>query len=411
VTETDPERAARGIEPVIATSSEPPRVLPSWPRFEQDEIARVSAVLACGKVNAWTGGECRAFEEEYAEALGTKHAIALANGTLALELALEALGVGAGDEVIVSPRSFIASASAVVRVGARPVFADIDVDSGNLTPDSVRAVISSRTKALIAVHLGGWPCRMDELMAVAEQHGLRLIEDCAQAHGASYQGKPVGSWGHVAAFSFCQDKIITTGGEGGLVTTDDTELWSRMWSLKDHGKSYEACFERHWPPGFRWLHESFGSNYRMTELQAAIGRLQLKKLPTWVAQRRANADRMRTALEGSAIVRDPDVPPEIFHSRYRYYCHIVPERLAPGWSRDRILSELQREGVPCFSGSCSEMYLEKAFADRDLAPPERLKNAQLCGETALAFLVHPTLTEEDLDWMSRRTRQVLSLAS
>jgi dTDP-4-amino-4,6-dideoxygalactose transaminase len=385
--------------------------LPSWPHFADDEIAAVGDVLRSGRVNAWTGSHGRAFETEYAAALGVAHAVAVANGTVALELALAALGVGPGDEVVVAPRSFVASASCVVTVGATPIFADIDRWSGNLTAATIERVLSPRTRAIIPVHLGGWPCEMDQIMALARRHDLLVIEDCAQAHGARLAGKPVGSWGHVGAFSFCQDKIISTGGEGGLLVTSDPDLWRRMWSLKDHGKSYAACFERQWPPGFRWLHESFGSNQRMTESQAVIGRRQLEKLPTWHAQRRHNASRLRACVSEFATIYDPPLPDGVDHAYYRYYCYVRPERLAAGWSRDRVQAELQALGVPCFTGSCSEIYLEKAFRERGLGPKAHLEQARLCGETALSFLVHPTLGSDDVDWICQGIDTILRQAS
>jgi dTDP-4-amino-4,6-dideoxygalactose transaminase len=257
-----------------------------WPHHEPDELEAVTRVLASGRTNYWTGSEAREFEREYAAALGRRHAIALHNGTLALELALHAFGIGPDDEVITTARTFIASASAAVMRGATPVIADVDRDSGNLTAETAAACITPRTRAIIPVHLGGWPVDMPALMDLARQHGLVVIEDCAQAHGASIDGRPVGAFGDAAAFSFCQDKILTTGGEGGLLALDDEGAWRRSWAFKDHGKSYEAVYEREHPNGFRWLHESFGTNWRMLEVQAAIGRLQLRKLPGWSARRR-----------------------------------------------------------------------------------------------------------------------------
>ncbi|NLC10461.1 MAG: DegT/DnrJ/EryC1/StrS aminotransferase family protein, partial [Gammaproteobacteria bacterium] len=228
-----------------------------WPSFSEEEANAVRDVVLSNKVNYWTGQEGREFEQEFAAWSGTQHAIALMNGTVALDVALQALGVGKGDEVIVTSRTFLASVSSIVNAGAVPVFAEVDVDSQNITAATIAAVLTPRTRAIICVHLAGWPCDMDPIMQLAEQHNLFVIEDCAQAHGATYKGKPVGSIGHVGAWSFCQDKIMTTGGEGGMVTTNDTDLWKTMWALKDHGKSWDAVYEREHAPGFRWLHESF----------------------------------------------------------------------------------------------------------------------------------------------------------
>ncbi|MGM0564432.1 MAG: DegT/DnrJ/EryC1/StrS family aminotransferase [Pseudomonadota bacterium] len=367
-----------------------------WPSFTQEEADAVQRVLLSNKVNYWTGLEGRAFEREFAHFAGTEHAIALANGTLALDLALVGLGIGPGDEVVVTPRTFLASASCIVNAGATPVFAEVDADSGNITPETVSAVLSDKTRAIIAVHLAGWPCEMDGLMALAEGRGLYVIEDCAQAHGARYKGRPVGGLGHVGCWSFCQDKIMTTGGEGGMVTCNDRDLWSRMWSYKDHGKSWEAVYEREHPPGFRWLHESFGTNWRMTEMQAAIGRIQLGRMDDWHARRVANARQIFETCARSPLFRVPEVPSHIDHAFYKGYVYVRPEALPEGMERDGLVQSLQGEGVPCMSGTCSEVYLEKAFENSGLVPDERLGVARELGETSIMFMLHPTLTSEEL---------------
>lgn len=380
--------------------------LSPWPVYAQDEIDAVSAVLSSGKVNYWTGDNGRQFEKEFADYCNARHAIALANGTLALELALEAAGIGPGDDVIVTPRTFIASASCVVRCGARPVFADISIDSQNLTPETVEAALTPETRAIVAVHHAGWPCDMDGLMAVADRHDLVVIEDCAQALGARFNGRPVGGLGHIAAFSFCQDKIMTTGGEGGMLVTNDEAIWEKVWAAKDHGKSYEAVFQGEHPPGFgfRWLHESFGTNARMTEMQAAIGRVQLGKLIEWVKNRTENAHRIAKALSGLPGIRVPMPDEHVQHAYYRLYAFVDNNGLKEGWSRDRIMNEINESGVPCFSGSCPEIYNEKAFEVSGLRPDAPLPNAASLGPTSLAFLVHPTLTSDDM----QRTSDAIS---
>jgi dTDP-4-amino-4,6-dideoxygalactose transaminase len=366
-----------------------------WPQFENDEIEATVQVLQSGKVNYWTGNEGREFEKEYAEHVGRQHAVAVANGSLALELALRVLGVGPGDEIITSPRTFIASASSAVAVGARPVFADVDRTSQNITAESIRAVLTPATKAIVVVHLAGWPCEMDDIMALAREHDLKVIEDCAQAHGSSYKGRPVGSIGDIGAFSFCQDKIVTTAGEGGMITLDSNEIYEKAWSYKDHGKSYDAVYRRTHEPGFRWLHESFGTNWRLTEIQSAIGRLQLLKLSRWVETRRAHAAKLTECFSELPGLRVTMPPAHVGHSYYKYYTFVRPEKLQSGWSRDRIVAEISALGVPCYSGSCSEIYLEKAFPI-EWRPKNRLPVARELGETSLMFLVHPTLAAEDI---------------
>ncbi len=368
-----------------------------WPSFTEEEAEAVKKVLLSNRVNYWTGEEARNFEKEFATYTESKHAIALANGTVALDVALLAMGIGAGDEVIVTPRTFLASASSIVNTGAKPVFAEVDADSQNITADTIEAVLTPKTKALICVHLAGWPCDMDPIMELAEKHNLYVIEDCAQAHGAKYKGRSVGSIGHVGAWSFCQDKIMTTGGEGGMVTTNDTDLWKKMWSIKDHGKSFDAVYNREHAPGFRWLHESFGTNWRMTEMQAVIGRLQIQKMPKWHKQRLENANKIWNAAAKLPALRVPQIPEEITHAAYKCYFFVRPEKLKEGWDRDRILNEIAEQGVPAFSGSCSEVYLEKAFDGTDFRPKGRLPVAKELGETSMMFMVHPTLTEAEIE--------------
>lgn len=382
-----------------------------WPYFEEDETNAVLEVMRSGQVNYWTGEQGRLLEQEFADYTSCNYAIALANGTVALELALYALGVGPGDEVITTSRTFIASASAAVMRGATPVIADVDPNSQNITAETIEAVLTPQTKAIIAVHLAGWPCDMDEIMALAKARGIKVIEDCAQAHGATYKGRPVGSLGDVAAFSFCQDKIMTTGGEGGLLTTNDKDIWEKAWSFKDHGKSYDAVYNRDHPPGFRWLHESFGTNWRLTELQSAIGRLQLRKLPAWYEARRRHAAILTERFSSIDALRVTCPPPEAGHAYYKYYVFVRPERLRAGWNRDHVMQAINNEGIPCFSGSCSEIYLEKAFVEASLGPARPLPVARELGETSLMFLVHPTLAEQDMFDTVEAVEKVMAYAT
>ena len=382
-----------------------------WPSFTEEEADAVRNVILSNKVNYWTGQETRTFEKEFAAWSGTEYAVALANGTVALDLALKVLGVGSGDEVVVTSRTFLASVSSIVNAGAAPIFADVDLDSQNITAESIRAVLTPRTKALICVHLAGWPCDMDPIMALANEHGLKVIEDCAQAHGAYYKGRPVGSIGHIGAWSFCQDKIMTTGGEGGMVTTNDRQLWADMWAYKDHGKSWEAVYEREHAPGFRWLHESFGTNWRMLEVQAVIGRIQLRRMQDWHRARLDNAKAIWTAARQLPALRVPDLPDDEVHAAYKCYVFVRPQCLKPDWSRDRILNEIIALGVPAFSGSCSEVYLERAFDNTDWRPTQRLANARELGETSMMFMVHPTLTGEEIGLTCRVISDVVQQAS
>lgn len=384
-----------------------------WPSFTQEEADAVSRVLLSNKVNYWTGTEGREFEKEFATFAGTDHAIAVGNGTLALDLAFQGLGIGAhyggsaDDEVIVTSRSFMASASSIVNAGARPVFADVGVDSQNIEPETVAPKITKNTRAILCVHLAGWACDMDGLRDVIAGRDIKLIEDCAQAHGALYKGRSVGGIGDVGAWSFCQDKIMTTGGEGGMITCNDPDLWKKMWAFKDHGKNYDAVYNRQHPPGFRWLHESIGTNWRLTEMQSAIGRIQLRHMPDWTTKRTANARTLIDALAPFAAVRQPKLGcagcsglngcnTGCRHAWYKFYTFIRPEALNEGWTRDRIITEISAGGVPIMQGSCSEMYREKAFDGLNVRPDVGLPNAVALGGTSLMFVVHPTLTDVDM---------------
>jgi dTDP-4-amino-4,6-dideoxygalactose transaminase len=385
--------------------------LAKWPVYSSDEIEAVVNVLKSGKVNYWTGQECKLFEKEYAESIGCQYAISLMNGTVALELALIALDIKPGDEVITPSRTFMASTSCIIARGAIPVFAEVDRNSQNVTAETIEAMITLKTKAVIVVHHAGWPCEMDKIMAMAKRHNIYVIEDCAQAHGAKYKGKAVGSWGDVAAFSFCQDKIITTGGEGGLFTTNNKTFWERAWSYKDHGKDYDTVFNKSHPPGFRWIHASFGSNWRMTEMQAAIGRLQLRKLPEWTRIRTHCAHLFNEAFAKIPALRVTAVPTGVEHANYRYYMFMRLDQLKPEWSRDRVMQEINKQGVVCLSGGCPEVYLEKSFDQTAYRPAQRFPIAKELGETSLALLLHPTLSESEVNHAIEVVTKMLQQAS
>jgi len=384
----------------------------TWPIFTKEEAKTVSKILVSSKANYWSGQEGKTFEKEFSNLLGSNYSIALTNGTLALELALKSLDIKKGDEVIVTPRSFIASVSCVVNAGARPVFADVDLDSGNITAETISSVITTKTKAVICVHLAGWPCEMSSIMKLSKKHNFFVIEDCAQAHGATYKGRSVGSIGHIGCWSFCQDKIMSTGGEGGMVTTNDKILWQKMWEYKDHGKSFKKIHKTYTSKGFKWVHDSFGTNYRMTEIQSSIGRSQLKKLDSWNKKRNRNALILKSACNRyPKLLRTPVCEEHSKHAYYKFYTYINLEGMKKKWTRSRIINEISKLGVSCFEGSCPEIYLESAFKNTNFKPKRRLPNAKELGETSLMFLCHPTLTVEDMKQMGNVVNKVLQKAS
>lgn len=370
--------------------------LPVWPFYDAEQLSAAEGVLASGQVNAWTGNRTKCFEEQFSRFVGCKYSIAVANGSLALSSAYYSLGLVPGDEVITTPRTFVATASSLVLLGLVPVFADVDPSSGAITASSIEPLITSKTRAISVVHLGGWPAPMIEICDLAKSYGLYVVEDCAQAHGALINGQSVGSFGDVSAWSFCQEKIISTAGEGGMVSTSSSKLWDSMWSYKDHGKTLDSVNRSHSTSGFRWLHDRFGSNFRLTELQSAIGSIQLQRLQEWTSIRTRNALLLANSLSRFSSLRIPLPGEDLTHAWYKFYAFVIPEGLAEGWNRDRIISEINSLGFPAFSGSCSEIYLEKCFQDVGFAPAERLPVARALGETSLMFLVHPTITFDQM---------------
>ena len=385
-----------------------------WPVFSKEEINKVSQILSSGKVNYWTGMEGKCFESEFAKNADSKYGIVMANGTLALTAAYSAIGLTEGDELITTSRTFIATSSAAVLLGAKPIFADIDLDSGCITPKEIEPLITSRTKAISVVHLGGWPAKIQEICEIAKAYNLYVIEDCSQAHGAKIKvdnnWKSVGSFGDVATWSFCQDKIITTGGEGGIVSTSNEKIKDFCWSIKDHGKTLKAIKLQEKTEGFKWLHDGFGSNYRLSEMQSAIGRIQLRKLEEWNKIRSFNAEILYSYLKNIDAVRLPYVGKNINHAWYKFYCYLDFEVLSSDWDRNRIIKTINDYGYPAFSGSCSEIYLEKCFKKLS-SNYERLKNARELGATSLMLLVHPSISKEQIIKYSEVVRDVLLKAS
>lgn len=389
-----------------------------WPFFSVDEIQAVENVLKSGRVNQWTGNEIRSFEEEFSHYIGSDYAIALSNGSLALDIALLAFNIGKGDEVIVTPRSFVASASCVALRGAVPVFVDVDPVSQNITLETISKAVSKKTKAVIAVNLAGWPCDLKRIKIFCEQNRIILIEDCAQAVGAEFDGSKVGCFGDCAVFSFCQDKIMTTGGEGGMLVTNNPGIYERIWSYKDHGKDYDSVFRQDHEPGFRWLVNSFGTNCRMTEMQAAIGRVMLRKVDGWVKKRREFAGSYNKAFEAIPGLRTTIPETDVYHSYYKYYVFINPDELKDSWNRDAVIGFLNRVGIPCNTGVCPEIYREKAFKKGLYkihgAPKNKgdvfLPVARQLGETSIMLMVHPTLTPESILYVIEQIRIVMEKA-
>ena len=383
----------------------------NWPFFDQEQISAVSKVLSSGKVNAWTGEECKLFEREFASYFSSKYSVAMANGTLALWAAYNSLGINKDDEIITTPRTFIATSSSALMLKAEPIFADVDRDSGSITAKTIEPLISKKTKAISLVHLGGWPADMEGIRNLAQSKNLFLVEDCSQAHGATISGKSVGSFGDISTWSFCQDKIISTGGEGGMVTTSNENLYNKVWSFKDHGKTLEALKRSDQSNTFKWLHEELGSNFRLTEMQSAIGRIQLRNLISTQKRRAENAYFLANYLKDIKVIRIPLPNKNIKHAWYKFYIYLKLKYISSDWNRDRIISEIISKGFPAFSGSCSEIYLEKCFKKLGHSPIKRLPIAKELGETSLMFLVDQTISKENLVKYAETIKCILNKAS
>lgn len=375
----------------------------NWPRFEQDEIDAATQVLRSCRVNGLVHGDfTTALADQFADFCGANYGFCVANGTLALEVAMRSLGIGPGDEVIVPARSFFASASAILAVGATPVFADVLPHSQNIDPESVERLIGEKTKAILCVHLAGWPCDMCSIEAIANHHGLFVIEDCAQAHGAAIDGRLVGSFGHAAAFSFCTDKIMSTAGEGGLVLFREKAHYEIGRSYKDHGKNFSKMADGGGAPGeFRFIHDQHGSNFRLTEFQAAIGLRQLAKLPNWLNNRKRNASIMMARLYGHPLVSLPTVGNKNTHAWYKFYIRLLAP---PGEQveafRSRVLGRLHAFGIPAATGSCPDMSQEDAFKGTPIRRDGDLPAAHELGKCTLMFPVDHTLSQDDMHRMA-----------
>jgi dTDP-4-amino-4,6-dideoxygalactose transaminase len=369
--------------------------------YNNKQIKLVSNILKKNKTNYWTGKECKNFEKKFSNYHDIKYSIAVSNGSVALEIALKALNLRKTDLVLVTPRSFIISASCVINLGLKPIFADID-SNGNLSIEEIKKVFNKNIKAIIVVHLNGLACDMDPILKFVKKKKLFLIEDCSQAHGAIYKNKKVGSFGDISTWSFCQDKIISTGGEGGMISTNNKKLWLKMWSLKDHGKNYISVFHKKYKTGFKWLHDNLGSNYRMTEMQAVIGSEQLKTINNKIKKRNLIAklylNELKNYYQKFNILKKPDFKcltcpfkynfkkcNKCIHAFYRLNLFVNKNKI----DRNELLRQINKKKINCSVGSCPEIYREKIFKKLKFFPKIRLSNAKLLGETSIMFPINP----------------------
>jgi dTDP-4-amino-4,6-dideoxygalactose transaminase len=374
----------------------------NYPYFDQNSIKKVVNVLKSGRVNYWTGKECGIFEKQFSNYHRLLYSVAVSNGSVALELALRALNLKKNSEVIVSPRSFVISASCVLNQGLKPIFADVN-DNGNLSIENIIKTYRKTVKAIILVHLNGLSCDLDPIVKFAKEKNIFLIEDCSQAHGATYKGRPVGSFGDVAIWSFCQDKIISTGGEGGMISTNNKKIWEKCWSYKDHGKNYKSAFYKKKKIGFRWHIDQLGSNYRLTEMQAVLGRYQLKNLDKQIKKRNQIANLYINGFKNYwtkfNLLKKPNFACAscplknkinkkcnlCLHAFYRLNLFINLKKKM----QLKIIKDLNKNKISCSVGSCPEIYREKIFKKLKFYPKKRLSNAKLLGKTSVVFSINP----------------------
>lgn len=359
---------------------------PKWPTYSSSEIKKVKEILNSGKVNYWTGDNCNNFENKFAKHFNKKFGISVATGSIALDLAIKSLNLKKNDQVLVTPRSYIASASCVISQNLMPIFVDIDLNSQNILYEDLKKKITRNTKAIILVHLAGYPCDMDKIVKICKKYKIKIIEDCSQAHGAKYNSKFVGSFGDIAIWSFCNDKIMSTGGEGGMLLTNNYQYYKKIFALKDCGKNIDKIKKNTFKPKFQWIHDSIGNNFRMTEMQAAIGIIQLRNLNKWVKKRNSFSLKINKVLSKFSYIRTTKIPSNIFHSFYRCYFFLNKKIIKNKFTREALIKTLKKYNIDCNVGSCPEIYLEGAF--KKIKNVKRLKNAKILGETSVALFVN-----------------------
>ncbi len=368
-----------------------------WPIVSNQEIKLVNNVLKSNKLNYWTGENCKKFEEEFSKLIKTKYSISLANGSVGLDIAIKSLNLKKNSEVIVTPRSYISSVTSVINQGLTPVFADIDLNSQNIEYETIIKKITKNTKAILVVHLGGMPANMTKIISFAKKNKIKIIEDCSQAHGAKINNKYVGTFGDISIWSFCNDKILNTLGEGGIIATKSFMIYKKLWALKDCGKNFSKFKKFKKKNKFKWVHDFEGTNLRMTEVQAAIGRYQLKKLTTWVNMRNYISKKIISICKNFKSIRTQIVPSKFLNSYYRCYIFLDYKHIKKGWTREKILQYLNTNGIYCDVGSCPEIYKEKFLSKQKHINLKSLKNANLIGKSSIAFKVFPNIYKTTLN--------------
>ena len=377
----------------------------SWPRHSTKEIQLVNKIIKSGRVNQWTGEYVNKFEKKFCKYFNLNYSLAVANGTVGLEAAINSFNLNKGSEIVVTPRSFIASASSVLKMGFKPVFSDVDLNSQNIELDNIKKVITKKTKAIICVHLAGYPTDMKPIMEYARKKNIYIIEDCSQAHGAKINNKYVGTFADISVWSFCQDKIISTLGEGGMIATNNSKLYKRLLSYRDHGKNFNQLSKIRNLNQFNYINDFIGTNIRMTEIQAAVGYLQLNNLAKWVNARNNIIKQIEKKLfnikKGIVLI---EYPKNIKHAFYRYYFFIKNNQFKNGWNYLKLINALRKKDKSFFIGGCPEIYNEKIFSK--YRPSKKLTNTFLLSKTSICIRIDHNITKKRIDYLSQSIEDV-----
>jgi dTDP-4-amino-4,6-dideoxygalactose transaminase len=361
----------------------------NWPNYSRNLILKVNKVLKSGKINYTTGPYGKKFEKNFSKFVGNKYSVAICNGTVALEVAIKSLKLPKNSEIIVTARSFFSSAACIVNTGYTPIFADVDLSTQNISIENIKKKLSKKTKAIICVHLAGLPCEMNDISKLAKEKKLKIIEDCSQAHGASIDNRQVGRFSDVATWSFCNDKIISTLGEGGMISTNNKKIYNICKEYINHGTSNVQTKNSE---KFVYNKNSFGTNLRITEIQSIAGIEQLKDLKKIQKIREKISYNYFNIISRYRNFINCYMPPKNIKSAwYRFYFFLNPSIKNCQKVRFKIIESLKKNDVKCFTGSCPEIYLEKAFKKSKYPNVNRLKNCKILGETSIALDVNHTL--------------------
>lgn len=380
-----------------------------WPSYSLKEANDVKQAIIKSNLNYWTGKETLKFEKKFSNFFGLKYALAISNASTGLDIAIKALNIQKNDEVIVSPKSYYSSVSCIIKNKAKPIFIDVNLNSHCFDENKIEEKITNKTKLILCVHLGGFPCNMKKIKKIAKKYNLFILEDCSQAHGAMIGNKFVGTFGDISVWSFCNDKIISTG-EGGVISSNKKKLFKKIWSLKENGRDYDAVYSKKHKFGYKWIHNHLGYNYRMTEMQAILGLNQLNKLNKNISIRNYFYQQIIKNYENFEAVKFQKIPKSYTNSFYRLYAIVNLNFIKSEWDRDRLIKYLNKIGIDCNVGSCSELYKEKGikkyFKNNHILP-----NAEILSKNSIAFNIHHKCSEKYIEFVWKSLNKTIKKIS